>query len=136
MYSDDLRMGAAPNHKWLPEAYGLGKDTGENAANNGEAIWEKLASRYQNIVFVFSGHVLNDGTGLLVSKGIHGNNVYQMLSNYQSGVEGSEMGGSGYLRILDIDPKSKSVKVKTYSPYLDAYKTEPDQEFVLSDLAL
>ncbi|HUN02501.1 MAG TPA: hypothetical protein PLS00_06560, partial [Niabella sp.] len=97
-------------------------------------MWEKLESRYSNIVFVFSGHVLNDGTGLLVSKGIHGNKVYQMLSNYQSGVQGSEMGGSGYFRILDIDPKSKSVKVQTYSPYLDTYKNEPDQDFVLTDV--
>lgn len=134
MYSDDQRMGAETTHKWLPQAYGLGKDTGENAVNNGEQMWEKLVSRYSNIVFVFSGHVLNDGTGLLVSKGIHGNKVYQMLSNYQSGVQGSEMGGSGYLRILDIDPKSKSVKVQTYSPYLDTYKNEPDQDFVLTDV--
>ncbi|GAB3415800.1 metallophosphoesterase [Niabella aquatica] len=136
MYSDDLRMGADTSHKWLPEAYGLGKDTGEDAVNNGEAMWKKLVSRYPNIVFVFSGHVLNDGTGLLVSKGVHGNKVYQMLSNYQSGVEGSVMGGSGYLRILDIDPRAKSVKVQTYSPYLDAYKHEPDQEFLLTDVTL
>ena len=36
MYSDDTRMGEGD--RWLPQKYGLGKDTGENAVNNGEQI--------------------------------------------------------------------------------------------------
>ena len=90
MYSDDTRMGT--NDCWLPQEYGIGKDTGENTVNNGEQIWDKLIKKYPNILFVFSGHVLNDGTGTLVSTGIHGNKVYQMLANYQDGVEGAIRG--------------------------------------------
>ncbi len=132
MYSDDSRM--APPDKWTPGAYGIGKDTGDNAPNDGEQIWEKLAGKYKNVMFVFSGHVLNDGTGKLVSKGVHGNTVYQLLANYQQGVLGSVNGGNGFLRIIKLDPKGKRIQVKSYSPYLDQFKTESDHEFTFEDV--
>ena len=116
MYSDDTRMGEGD--RWLPQKYGLGKDTGENAVNNGEQMWDKLVSKYPNILFVFSGHVLNGGVGTLVSTGEQGNKVYQMLANFQDGVKGTNRGQTGFLRIVDIDVKKKQVKVDTYSPYL------------------
>lgn len=131
MYSDDTRMSAAREHHWLPQHYGLGKATGDDAVNDGEAIWEKLVSQYPKVRFVFSGHVLNDGVGTLTSEGKHGNAVYQMLANYQTGVEGSEFGGSGFLRILKIDLKRQLLSVKTYSPYLNSYKTAEDQQFTI-----
>lgn len=125
MYSDDTRMGEGDD--WLPQGYGVGKDTGLNAVNNGEQIWEKLVSRHKNSMFVFSAHVLHDGTGRLVSRGVHGNKVYQMLANYQEGVNGSEKGGSGYLRIVTV--KGRRISVQTYSPWLNAWLTGPDQRF-------
>lgn len=103
MYSDDTRMGEGD--RWLPQKYGLGKDTGENAVNNGEQMWDKLVSKYPNILFVFSGHVLNGGVGTLVSTGEQGNKVYQMLANFQDGVKGTNRGQTGFLRIVDIDVK-------------------------------
>ncbi len=129
MYSDDTLMGEGKGHKWLPQNYGVGKAVGEDAVNNGEQIWEKLISKYPNILFVFSGHVLNDGVGTLASEGKHGNKVYQMLANYKGGVEGTEKGGNGFLRLIQIDPENSTISVKTYSPYVDKYKTEPDQQF-------
>lgn len=127
MYSDDTRMGEGD--RWLPHRYGMGKETGANAVNNGEEIWEKLVSLHSNIMFVFSGHVLNDGAGKLVSKGMHGNEVYQMLANYQKGVKGLE-GDEGFFRIVTIDAKNREIDVKTYSPRLQQYKTEEDHQFV------
>ncbi len=132
MYSDDTRMGEGDN--WLPQNYGIGKDIGANAVNNGEQIWDKLVSRYPNILFVFSGHVLHDGVGTLVSEGVCGNKVYQMLANYQRGVDGIH-GDEGYFRILTIDPTKHTVDVKTYSPRLKQYKTEPDQQFVFQNVS-
>lgn len=129
MYSDDTRMSKERDHKWLPQEYGLGKATGKDAVNNGEQMWDKLVKNYANVMFVFSGHVLNDGTGALVSEGIHGNKVYQMLANYQGGVDGTEKGGNGFLRIITIDPGNSTISVKSYSPYIDEYKTETGQQF-------
>lgn len=134
MYSDDTRMNIESGHSWVPQDYGLGKDSGDDAVNDGEMMWEKLVSQYPNVLLTFSGHVLNRGAGLLVSTGKHGNTVYQMLGNYQTGVQGAENGGNGFLRIVTIDPAEKTIAVKTYSPHIDAYKTDPEQAFTFEDV--
>jgi len=134
MYSDDTRMSIHRDHSWVPQRYGVGEATGDESVNDGEMMWDKLVSQYPNVLMVFSGHVLHSGTGQLVSTGIHGNNVYQMLANYQSGVEGSENGGNGFLRIITVDPGNQTISVKTYSPYLDEYKTEPNHQFVFENV--
>ena len=131
MYSDNTRM--TNGHNWLPQAYGLGSDTGDNAVNNGEQMWEKMISLYPNVMFVFSGHVLYSGTGTLVSEGVEGNKVYQMLANYQWGVDGIK-GDEGYLRIVTIDPVNCKIDVKTYSPHLDKYQTTSNQQFTFNNV--
>lgn len=134
MYSDSTRQGG--QDWWRPQGYGIGKDTGPDAPNDGEQIWEKLVKKHPNMVFVFSGHVLHDGEGTLVSEGVHSNQVYQMLANYQEGVKGSENGGNGYLRLITVNPEANTVEVKTYSPYLDKYMTEPQQQFEFQNVDL
>lgn len=133
MYSDNTRMSVSRGHSWVPQHYGLGQDA-TGAVNDGEMVWEKLVSRYPNILLVFSGHVLHGGAAQLVSTGVHGNQVYQMLANYQLGVDGSENGGNGFLRILTVNPKLGQIAVKTYSPHTDEYKTTPDQQFVFENV--
>jgi hypothetical protein len=134
MYSDNTRINAKKDHQWVPQRYGIGKATGDEATNDGEMIWEKLISQHSNILLVFSGHVLNSGVGKLVSEGIHGNKVYQMLANYQDRVTGSVNGGNGFLRIITIDTKKNMISVKTYSPHINEYKTDPDQQFIFEDV--
>jgi len=129
MYSDGTRMNIGSDHAWVPQRYGVGQYTGEDAPNDGEMMWEKLVGQHPNILMVVSGHVLHSGAARLVSEGVHGNKVYQMLANYQGGVEGSEIGGNGFLRIVTIDPEQKKISVKSYSPYIDQYKTDPAHEF-------
>lgn len=133
MYSDETRMSPERSHHWLPQGYGLGKDSVDQV-NNGEEVWEKLVRKHPNILLVVSGHVLNDGVGTLVSEGDHGNKVYQMLANFQGGVEGSINGGNGFLRILTIDPSNRSIDVKTYSPHTDEYKTSAEHAFTFTDV--
>mgnify|MGYP001239566787 CR=1 FL=1 len=95
--------------------------------NNGEEIWQKLIRIHKNIQFVLSGHIWQIGVGRLVSKGGNGNKIFQLVSNYQF----MENGGNGYLRIMKFSPSKKRVEVKTYSPYLDKYKTDPNNQFVI-----
>lgn len=134
MYSDDLRM--KEGDKWLPKNYPLAKTAqGADAVNNPEDMWEKFISRHPDMLLVFSGHVLHDGTGRLVSEGIGGNKVYQMLANYQPGVIGSTKGGNGFLRIVTIDTQKKTISVQSYSPYTKEFKTEPDQQFIYENVA-
>ena len=132
MYSNNTRIGEGDN--WRPQAYGVGKDSGIKAVNDGEQIWEKLVNKNPNVRFVFSGHILNNGVGTLTSTNQNGLPVYQMLANYQEGVKGSIKGGNGFLRIIDFDFKKKTFKVQTYSPYLNEYKLEPSQNFSIKDV--
>lgn len=114
---------------WLPENYGIGEDTGQEAPNNGGQVWEKLIKKHENISMVFSGHILKTGVGTLIGEGENGNKVYQMLANYQKGVEGSKNGGNGFLRIIKVNPENQNIQVKTYSPWLDEFKQEKEHDF-------
>ncbi len=121
---------------YLPQKYGVGKDVGDEAVNDGGQLWEKLVKPNRNIRMVFSGHILGSGVGQLVSKNDFGNNVYQMLANYQKNVKGVEKGDSGYLRIIKVDKNTNTLSVKTYSPWLNAYRTEPEHQFVFETVEL
>lgn len=127
MYSDSTRQG--PGDYWRAQGYGIGQDTGSDAVNDGEDIWEKLVKKHPNIRFVFSGHVLNSGVGTLVSINEAGYPVYQFLANFQEGVHGSVKGGNGWLRILTFDLKKQILRVETYSPYIDEYRQEESHHF-------
>ena len=98
----------------------------EEKGNEGQQIWEKLISKHSNMQFVFSGHLL---PRRLVSKGLNGNMVFEITTNYQN----MENGGNGFLRLLKFFPGGKRVLVKTYSPFLDEYLKD-DQNFFEIDL--
>jgi hypothetical protein len=81
------------------------------------------------MMFVFSGHIIyHNGTGKLVSRGVHGNEVYQILANYQREVPGGNP-DDGWLRIITVNFTKKEIDVKTYSPRRNKYRTENDQQF-------
>ena len=124
MYSDDTRVGTGDS--WNPHEYGLCSVSDPNeVCNDGEEMWTNCVKLHENISFVFSGHICNDGTGKLVSVGDNANNVYQMLANYQNEANG----GNGWLRIITFYPEEQRVGVKTYSPYLNQYRTGADNQF-------
>ena len=60
--------------------------------------------------------------------------VYQMLANYQEGVKGSVKGGNGWLRILDMDFKKKTLSVATYSPYIGQFINDLQQQFKIRNV--
>ena len=98
----------------------------EEKGNEGQQIWEKLISKHSNMQFVFGGHLL---PRRLVSKGLNGNMVFEITTNYQD----LENGGNGFLRLLTFFPGRKRVLVQTYSPFLDEYLKD-DQNFFEIDL--
>jgi hypothetical protein len=124
VYSDNTLQGSSPDQLWLPTSYG--RD------NNGTDVWEKFLRHYANMAFVFCGHVLNSGTGRLVGVGDYGNQVFQILANYQMDV----LGGAGYLRIMQFFPDEDRMSVESYSPYLDTWLTTPDQQFEYTNLGV
>jgi hypothetical protein len=101
-------------HEYLPK----------EPVNDGEELWQKLVCK-NDFAFVFCGHVGAVGPGLLSSKNERGATVQQMLVDYQS----RKLGGEGYLRILEFLPDGKTVHVKSYSPFYDAYLDSEDNQF-------
>jgi 3',5'-cyclic AMP phosphodiesterase CpdA len=129
MYNDDTRYDWAVKgleQPWNPHSYGIAKLPGEST-NDGQQLWEKLVSRHKSFRFAFNGHVLGDGTGFQSSTGKHGNVVHQILANYQFNTEG----GQGDMRLLEFKADDNTVAVRTYSPVLNRYDEEPDQQFTL-----
>ncbi len=56
-----------------------------------------------------------------------------MLDNYQSET-GNPNGGNGWLRILDMDMRKKTLSVKTYSPYVNDFKSDTAHQFVINNM--
>jgi len=132
LYDDDTRYDfpkLGKNQTWNPNTYGVAK---LEPVNDGEALWTKLAGKHANVRFTLNGHVLHDGAGRLASKGSTGQTVHQLLSNYQSGVKPDRpFRGGGFFRLMQFLPDKKTVRVKTYSPWLDQWLTDDQQQFEL-----
>jgi hypothetical protein len=126
--SDDARFDhlGHPEQLWNPHRYLDDRVAG--SVNDGEETWRKLVARNDNILFVLCGHDLGDGVGRLESARPDGTTVHQILANYQM----QPLGGGGYLRLLQFSPAERRVRVRTYSPYLDQFKTDPDNDFHLA----
>jgi hypothetical protein len=89
-------------------------------------LWDKLVKRHPGFVLTLNGHVLNDGTGRMASRGDHGNVVHQLLANYQMKPEG----GQAFMRLVEFLPDDRTIRVRSYSPSLKTL-TASDQQFDL-----
>jgi hypothetical protein len=92
--------------------------------NDAEEMWDKLIAGTPTIRFVLCGHMHAQAS--LTSERASGPPVHQLLADYQA----EALGGSGYLRLMTFQPDGR-VAVRTYSPYLDQYRTEDENQFVL-----
>jgi len=77
-------------------------------------------------------HTLGDGFGRLTSTGVNGNLVHQILANYQDPPIPSGNGGNGWLRIMKFVPRENNIEVRTYSPWLDKFAAEEQNQFDLA----
>lgn len=129
MYYDETRYDWATkgnSQQWSPYAYGTANDP--DGTNDGEDLWRKLVKIHPNFTMVINGHVLNDGLGRLSSTNDFGGVVHQMLVNYQM----KPLGGEAFLRLIEFLPDGKTVQVKAYSPLYGIYKTDPQNQFILT----
>ena len=94
--------------------------------NDGEQMWEKFVSKHENIFLVLCGHRL--GEGYLLSKGVAGNPVHQLLADYQ----GENNGGEGWLRYMTFHPTKDTIEVHTYNPVFDKQREGESSRFTLS----
>ncbi|MHC4123911.1 MAG: metallophosphoesterase [Planctomycetota bacterium] len=108
----------------------------DGTKNDGEEMWQKLVKKHPNVCMTINGHVVgpdengkitpkSDALGFLVSKGDHGNLVFQILVNFQH----LPLGGGGWLQLIEFLPDGQTVQVKNYSPFYDKYNTGREDQF-------
>jgi hypothetical protein len=109
LYSDDNH---APSN-----GYGLGDVPTD--VNDGSDIWTKIISPNNNIKIVVCGHdgKTDVGSALRITGHTNGDSIYEIMSNFQYYAS-----FPGYLVILKFI--SNKVYFRTYSPYLEEYKTD------------
>lgn len=116
-------------HKYLPDSDSGLRDMKREyskSGNTGEDIWQKLVKDNCSIRMVWNGHYhQTDGESMLVSRNACGNDVHQIVQDYQE----REVGGNGRLRIYEFDPFAKIIRIRTYSPYTKTFETDADSEF-------
>ena len=91
----------------------------------GEAILGKKVGKHKNIFMVLCGHA--SGEAVLTAKGDHGNQVHQVLSDYQN----LHNGGESWLRYMVFEPTENKIKVYTYNPVLKKFRNHPSSRFDL-----
>jgi hypothetical protein len=121
----------------LTHNYLLGNNARSTSTNvaadySGEELWQGLVRQNGNFEMVFNGHFGGDGAGYLKSTSNAGTAVHQMFVNSQF----ETMGGDGWIRILEFLQDGKTVRVRTYSPIHDLYRTDPEFQFEIQVSAL
>jgi hypothetical protein len=94
------------------------------SVNDAEELWQKVLKARPNVRLVLCGHMHGESRRSSYRDGSPP--VHQLLADYQ----GEENGGNGYLRIMTFYPDG-TLRVRTYSPHLDQYRTEPESDFAL-----
>ena len=129
MYNQSVRYDHelfGTTQSWNPYTYGIASLAG--GVNDGQDIYNKMLADNSNVFMVMNGHVLGDGTGYREVIREDGTVLHEMLVNYQFDANG----GNGFMRLFEFLPDGSTVNVKSYSPYLDQYDTEPDQDFTIT----
>lgn len=87
--------------------------------NDGDGMWTKLASKYENVVMVLSGHIGSDDIVRTEAIGEHGNVVNQFLINPQ--YVDDRLGGVGLVSMFYISEGGSKVVVDYYSTFEEKF---------------
>lgn len=114
MYVDNTRVDAC--------------DTQDMPAGNstGDDLWQVLR-KFPNIIMVLSGHLTNGQAAHRSDVGDNGNLVNEIFANYQT----FPNGGDGWLRIITFHPAKNSISIRTFSPFLNRFKTDERNQFTV-----
>lgn len=98
---------------------------GTGSKNNGDEIWEKLASKYENVFLVLCGHYPSEQIVVNQRQGDNGNTVTEMLVNPQN-VDRDE-GATGLVATLYFSEDGKTMDVEYYSTVRNKYFLKSNQ---------
>lgn len=115
----------------LTHAYLLGDNSRYTASKviedyAGNELWTGLVRQHENFEMVVNGHFGGDGQGYLKSTALAGNDVHQLFFNTQFETQG----GNGWIQLVEFLQDGKTVRVRTYSPYLNQMRTSAGHTFL------
>ena len=107
--------------------------------NTPQMVWDKLLSQHDQIFMLLCGH--QHGQAIRTDKNRFGNEVYQVLADYQDrgqtakdagakGMSGYPVGiGDGWMRLMEFDMSGKTpvINVRTYSTHHEKQSTDTPQ---------
>ena len=109
---------------------GAGEGGMSTVDNNGEAMWKKFVSKYENIVLVMSGHVPCEDIVVSQDEGVNGNVVTSVLVDPQD-VDAEEVSSGniplGAVAMLYFSEDGTDVQVEYYATARNAYYKENNQ---------
>jgi DNA repair exonuclease SbcCD nuclease subunit len=100
----------------------------DGKCNSGEEIWNKLASKHENIPLILSGHMHSSkyGTAALKTDCVNGKLIHQTLQNFQN--QYGDDGKEAWFRLYQFKPLDKRIDVKTYSANLNQFDYSKSQD--------
>jgi carboxypeptidase family protein/calcineurin-like phosphoesterase family protein len=93
----------------------------------GQAMWMRLR-KHANVIMVLNGHWTSSQSSHRADLGDAATLVNQVFTNYQT----FPNGGDGWLRIFTFHPATNSISVKTFSPFLNQFRTDSANQFTMS----
>jgi hypothetical protein len=108
----------------VPYLSGLGGTIAWDGISADE-LFENLIAPNDQVFMVTCGHI--SAEKVQVSQNLQGNEVIEMLQDYQNRVNG----GEGFLRLLQFYPGHDRIRALTYSPWLKTYEMDEDSFFSL-----
>lgn len=112
-------------HDYLQGNNARSTTTNVAADASGEELWQGLVKTHSNFEMTINGHFGGDGAGVLNSTNNAGEAVHQMFLDTQF----ETFGGDGWLRVIEFLQDGKTVRVRTYSPFHDLYRTGADYSY-------
>lgn len=102
-------------------------------SNNGDDMWDKFLSKYDNIVLALCGHDPCAKTVTVQTAGENGNIVTSMLVDPQGLDADSSVGPTGMVTMLYFSEDGKEVQVRTYSTIKEKYYGKINQYDITID---
>jgi hypothetical protein len=97
-----------------------GSATPASFSTEGQALYDALKAN-ANLFLMLGGHA--DGS-VSRTDTYNGHTVYSLRSDFQF-----VTGGNGWLRVMEFQPLSNQIQVYTYSPYVDQWNTDANNQF-------
>ena len=137
-------LDAHPNHRAILATHGYLNSDGttldsndyaspdeyDSVLNSGEATWQKLVSKHENIDMIVSGHMSHDTIVVTPREGDAGNTVYQILMDPQSTCK--KLNSLGAVGLMYFTADGNHAKVEYYSTVHGLYFAESNKNILLT----